>query len=71
MQEIKLPHILTETVEEYVETDAPEFENVFVISDFQHPSFQYLYKADCRVVGPPIILYCAQKGEVQLINYSI
>ncbi|XP_040205318.1 protein ECT2 isoform X4 [Rana temporaria] len=61
--EIKLPHIITEAVEEYVETDAPEFENVFVISDFQHPSFQYLYKADCRVVGPPIILYCAQKGE--------
>ncbi|XP_077344088.1 protein ECT2 isoform X2 [Lithobates pipiens] len=63
LEEIKLPHIITEAVEEYVETDAPEFENVFVISDFQHPSFQYLYKADCRVVGPPIILYCAQKGE--------
>ncbi|XP_073531015.1 protein ECT2 isoform X5 [Phyllobates terribilis] len=63
LEEIKHPYITTESVEEYAEADAPEFENVFVISDFQHPSFRYLYKADCRVLGPPIILYCAQKGE--------
>ncbi|XP_068137144.1 protein ECT2 isoform X2 [Hyperolius riggenbachi] len=63
LEEIKLPYVTTESVEEYAEADAPEFENVFVISDFQHPLFKYLYKADCRVLGPPIILYCAQKGE--------
>ncbi|XP_040284182.1 protein ECT2 isoform X2 [Bufo bufo] len=63
LEEIKHPYVTTESVEEYAEADAPEFENVFVISDFQHPSFRYLYKADCRVLGPPIILYCAQKGE--------
>ncbi|XP_075717739.1 protein ECT2 isoform X1 [Rhinoderma darwinii] len=63
LEEIKHPYITTESVEEYAETDAPEFENIFVISDFQHPYFRYLYKADCRVLGPPIILYCAQKGE--------
>ncbi|KAG8581267.1 hypothetical protein GDO81_007608 [Engystomops pustulosus] len=61
--EIKHPYVTTESAEEYAEADAPEFENIFVISDFQHPSFRYLYKADCRVLGPPIILYCAQKGE--------
>ncbi|XP_044147340.1 protein ECT2 isoform X2 [Bufo gargarizans] len=63
LEEIKHPYVTTESVEEYAEADTPEFENVFVISDFQHPSFRYLYKADCRVLGPPIILYCAQKGE--------
>ncbi|XP_077146634.1 protein ECT2 isoform X2 [Ranitomeya variabilis] len=63
LEEIKHPYVTTESVEEYAEADAPEFENVFVISDFQHPFFRYLYKADCRVLGPPIILYCAQKGE--------
>ncbi|XP_063297116.1 protein ECT2 isoform X2 [Pelobates fuscus] len=61
--EIKVPCIKTETVKEYADADGPEFENVFVLSDFQNPSFQYLYKADCRVLGPPIILYCARKGE--------
>ncbi|XP_063772342.1 protein ECT2 isoform X3 [Pseudophryne corroboree] len=61
--EIKLPYVTTESVEEYAEADTPEFENVFVISDFQHPSFRYLYKADCRILGPPIILHYAQKGE--------
>ncbi|KAM8953619.1 protein ECT2 isoform 2-T2 [Pelodytes ibericus] len=61
--EIKVPCIKTDCVKEYVDADSPEFENVYVVSDFQQPSFQYLYKADCRVLGPPIILYCAQKGE--------
>ncbi|XP_056421176.1 protein ECT2 isoform X2 [Hyla sarda] len=63
LEGIKHPYVTTESVEEYADADAPEFENVFVISDFQHPSFRYLYKADCRVLGPPIVLYCAQKGE--------
>ncbi|CAI9595450.1 unnamed protein product, partial [Staurois parvus] len=30
LEEIKLQHVITEAVEEYVEADAPEFENVFV-----------------------------------------
>ncbi|XP_066457412.1 protein ECT2 isoform X3 [Eleutherodactylus coqui] len=63
LEEIKHPCVTTESVEEYAEADAPEFENVFVISDFQHPTFRYLYKAECRVLGPPIVLFCAQKGE--------
>ncbi|NP_001088296.1 epithelial cell transforming 2 S homeolog [Xenopus laevis] len=61
--EIKVPCIKTDSVEEFVEADTPEFESVFVISDFQKPAYRFLYKADCRVLGPPIILYCAQKGE--------
>uniref|UniRef100_A0A8C5QNU2 Epithelial cell transforming 2 n=1 Tax=Leptobrachium leishanense TaxID=445787 RepID=A0A8C5QNU2_9ANUR len=61
--EIKVPCIKTDAVQEYADSDSPEFETVFVLSDFQNPSFQYLYKADCRVLGPPIIFYCARKGE--------
>ncbi|XP_075426891.1 protein ECT2 isoform X9 [Ascaphus truei] len=61
--EIKVPCLKTDSVEEFGDADSPEFETVFVLSDFQHPSYRYLYKADCRVLGPPIILYCAQKGE--------
>ncbi|XP_075058246.1 protein ECT2 isoform X4 [Mixophyes fleayi] len=61
--EIKLPYVTTESVEEYAEADTPEFENVFVLTDFQHAAFRYLYKADCRILGPPVILYYAQKGE--------
>ncbi|KAE8603915.1 hypothetical protein XENTR_v10014504 [Xenopus tropicalis] len=61
--EIKVPCIKTDSVEEFVEADTPEFESVFVISDFQKPAYRFLYKADCRVLGPPIIIYCAQKGE--------
>ncbi|XP_028929725.1 protein ECT2 isoform X1 [Ornithorhynchus anatinus] len=61
--EIKMPFIKAETVKELEDADSPEFENIFVVKDFQDSVFNDLYKADCRVLGPPIILNCAQKGE--------
>ncbi|KAM4695432.1 protein ECT2 isoform 1-T2 [Discoglossus pictus] len=63
LEEIKVPCLKTDSVEEFLNSDSPEFETVYVISEFQNPSYRYLYKADCRVLGPPIILYCAQRGE--------
>ncbi|XP_069474829.1 protein ECT2 isoform X2 [Ambystoma mexicanum] len=61
--EIKVPYIKTETVEEFGDADCPEFETVFVLSDFKNPVFHHLYKAECRILGPPIVMYCSQKGE--------
>ncbi|KAM7013621.1 protein ECT2 isoform 1-T1 [Passerculus sandwichensis] len=61
--EIKMPYIKTDTIEELGDSDSPEFETIFVVSDFQAPIFSNLCKADCRVIGPPVVLHCAQKGE--------
>ncbi|NWX35763.1 ECT2 protein, partial [Notiomystis cincta] len=61
--EIKTPYIKTDTIEELGDSDSPEFETIFVVSDFQAPAFSSLCKADCRVIGPPVVLHCAQKGE--------
>ncbi|XP_066203614.1 protein ECT2 isoform X7 [Saccopteryx leptura] len=61
--EIKVPFVKMESVEEYESFDSPEFENVFIVMDFQDPVFNELYKTDCRVIGPPVVLNCAQKGE--------
>ncbi|NWR15170.1 ECT2 protein, partial [Emberiza fucata] len=61
--EIKMPYIKTDTIEELGDSDSPEFETIFVVSDFQAPVFSNLCKADCRVIGPPLVLHCAQKGE--------
>ncbi|KAF1513276.1 UNVERIFIED_CONTAM: Protein ECT2, partial [Eudyptes pachyrhynchus] len=61
--EIKVPYIKTNTIEELGDSDSPEFETIFVISDFQDSIFNNLCKADCRVIGPPVVLHCAQKGE--------
>uniref|UniRef100_A0A8C5TAB6 Epithelial cell transforming 2 n=1 Tax=Malurus cyaneus samueli TaxID=2593467 RepID=A0A8C5TAB6_9PASS len=61
--EIKVPYIKTDTIEELGDADSPEFETIFVVSDFQAPIFTNLCKADCRVIGPPVVLHCAQKGE--------
>ncbi|XP_031361472.1 protein ECT2 isoform X1 [Lonchura striata] len=61
--EIKTPYIKTDTIEELGDSDSPEFETIFVVSDFQAPVFSSLCKADCRIIGPPVLLHCAQKGE--------
>ncbi|NXA51463.1 ECT2 protein, partial [Nothocercus julius] len=61
--EIKMPYIKMDSIEELGDSDSPEFETVFVVADFQDSVFNNLYKADCRVVGPPVVLHCARKGE--------
>lgn len=59
-----MPYIKTDKVEEVGDFDSPEFESVFVVSEFQDSPFNNLCKAACRVIGPPVVLHCAQKGEV-------
>ncbi|XP_039345107.1 protein ECT2 isoform X7 [Mauremys reevesii] len=61
--EIKVPYIKMESVEEFGDSESPEFETVFVVADFQDSILENLCKFDCRVLGPPIVLHCAQKGE--------
>ncbi|XP_025231802.1 protein ECT2 isoform X7 [Theropithecus gelada] len=63
LKDIKVGFVKMESVEEFEGLDSPEFENVFVVMDFQDSVFNDLYKADCRVIGPPIVLNCSQKGE--------
>uniref|UniRef100_A0A2K6M1J7 Epithelial cell transforming 2 n=1 Tax=Rhinopithecus bieti TaxID=61621 RepID=A0A2K6M1J7_RHIBE len=63
LKDIKVGFVKMESVEEFEGLDSPEFENVFVVTDFQDSVFNDLYKADCRVIGPPIVLNCSQKGE--------
>ncbi|XP_067594162.1 protein ECT2 isoform X9 [Pseudorca crassidens] len=63
LKEIKMPFVKMESVEEFKSLDSPEFENVFIVMDFQDSVFNELYKTDCRVIGPPVVLNYAQKGE--------
>ncbi|PNJ32905.1 ECT2 isoform 11, partial [Pongo abelii] len=49
--DIKVGFVKMESVEEFEGLDSPEFENVFVVTDFQDSVFNDLYKADCRVIG--------------------
>lgn len=58
-----------ESLEEFESLDSPEFENVFIVMDFQDPIFDELHKTDCRIIGPPVILNCAQKGEVRKYTF--
>ncbi|XP_023371529.1 protein ECT2 isoform X4 [Otolemur garnettii] len=63
LKEIKAHFVKMESMEEFEGLDSPEFENVFIVMDFQDSVFNDLYKTDCRVIGPPVVLQCSQKGE--------
>ncbi|XP_077925301.1 protein ECT2 isoform X4 [Halichoerus grypus] len=63
LKEIKVPFVKMESPEEFESLDSPEFENVFIVMDFQDSVFNELHKTDYRIIGPPVILNCAQKGE--------
>lgn len=54
-----------DSMEEFESLDSPEFENVFIVTEFQDSLFNDLHKGDCRIIGPPVVLNCAQKGEVR------
>ncbi|XP_036611776.1 protein ECT2 [Trichosurus vulpecula] len=63
LKEIKMPYLKMESVEEFEDSDSPEFENIFVVMDFQDAIFNDLYKADYRILGPPVVFHCAKKEE--------
>ncbi|XP_018551873.1 protein ECT2 isoform X2 [Lates calcarifer] len=63
LQDISTPCIMTDNVQEFGEEDNTDFETVFVLTDFDSPDYSFLYKRDNRIIGPPVVLYCAAKEE--------
>ncbi|KAL2089723.1 hypothetical protein ACEWY4_014411 [Coilia grayii] len=63
LQDINKPCIKTDNVREFGDGENAEFETVFVLTDFKSPDYDYLYKNDNRIVGPPVVLHCAAKEE--------
>ncbi|KAK1897535.1 Protein ECT2, partial [Dissostichus eleginoides] len=63
LQDINTPCIMTDSIQEFADGENTDFETVFVLTDFDSPDYSYLYKRDNRIVGPPVVLRCAAKGE--------
>ncbi|XP_054452245.1 protein ECT2 isoform X4 [Anoplopoma fimbria] len=63
LQDINTPCILTDNVQEFGDGENTDFETVFILTDFDSPDYNYLYKHDNRIVGPPVVLHCAAKDE--------
>ncbi|XP_068563261.1 protein ECT2-like isoform X3 [Cebidichthys violaceus] len=61
--DISTPCILTDDVQELGDGENTDFETVFILTDFDSPDYNYLYKRENRIVGPPVVLHCAAKGE--------
>ncbi|XP_068449360.1 protein ECT2 isoform X3 [Clinocottus analis] len=63
LQDINTPCIITDNVQDFEDGENTDFETVFVLIDFDSPDYNYLYKRDNRIVGPPVVLHCAAKEE--------
>uniref|UniRef100_A0A3P8NAF2 Epithelial cell transforming 2 n=1 Tax=Astatotilapia calliptera TaxID=8154 RepID=A0A3P8NAF2_ASTCA len=63
LQDINTPFIMTDSVQEFGDGENTEFETVFVLTQFDSPEYNYLYKHEHRIVGPPVVLHCAAKDE--------
>uniref|UniRef100_A0A3B4G1P6 Epithelial cell transforming 2 n=1 Tax=Pundamilia nyererei TaxID=303518 RepID=A0A3B4G1P6_9CICH len=61
--DINTPFIMTDSVQEFGDGENTEFETVFVLTQFDSPEYNYLYKHEHRIVGPPVVLHCAAKDE--------
>uniref|UniRef100_A0A674PD24 Epithelial cell transforming 2 n=1 Tax=Takifugu rubripes TaxID=31033 RepID=A0A674PD24_TAKRU len=66
--DISVPCMATDNVEEFGDAENTDFETVFVLAEFDCPQYQYLYKRDNRIVGPPVVLQCAMKDEPLLFS---
>lgn len=64
IQDINMPCVKTDNVREFGDGENAELETVFVLADFKSPDYSYLYRNDNRIVGPPVLLHCAQRKEV-------
>ncbi|XP_056324579.1 protein ECT2 isoform X5 [Danio aesculapii] len=63
LQDLNTPCIKTDNVRDFGDGENCEFETVFVLKDFQAPEYSFLYKNDNRILGPPAVMHCANKGE--------
>ncbi|XP_072295050.1 protein ECT2 isoform X2 [Eucyclogobius newberryi] len=63
VQDINAPCIITDSVQELGDGENADFETTFVLTRFDSPDYTYLYKRDNRIVGPPVVMYCAAKEE--------
>ncbi|XP_046893098.1 protein ECT2 isoform X2 [Hypomesus transpacificus] len=63
LQDINKTCLKTDNIREFGDGENAEFETVFVLKDFDTPDYNYLYTNDNRIVGPPVVLYCAGREE--------
>ncbi|KAM9848588.1 protein ECT2 [Aulostomus maculatus] len=61
--DINTPCIMTNNIQEFGDEENTEFETVFVLQDFDSSDYNYLYKHDSRIVGPPVVLHSTLKEE--------
>ncbi|XP_038672068.1 protein ECT2 isoform X2 [Scyliorhinus canicula] len=62
LEEIKLPFFKSESLED-LGTETIETATIFVLGEFEGQPYGTLHKMNARILGPPVLLHCARKGE--------
>ncbi|XP_048460561.1 protein ECT2 [Rhincodon typus] len=60
--EIKLPFVKLDNVQDF-DNENVELETIFVLEEFEGQPYETLHKRNARILGPPVVLHCARKGE--------
>ncbi|KAG9343589.1 hypothetical protein JZ751_013759 [Albula glossodonta] len=67
--DLNVPCMKTDDVREFGDGENAEFETVFVLTDFGSPDYSYLHKNESRILGPPVVLHCAETEETAVLHY--
>ncbi|XP_072330494.1 protein ECT2 isoform X2 [Scyliorhinus torazame] len=62
LEEIKLPFFKSESLAD-LGTETAEMATIFVLGEFDGQPYGTLHKMNARILGPPVLLHCARKGE--------
>ncbi|XP_060690139.1 protein ECT2 isoform X2 [Hemiscyllium ocellatum] len=60
--EIKQPFVKLDGIQDF-DNENTELATIFVLEEFEGQTYETLHKKNARILGPPVVLHCARKGE--------
>ncbi|XP_072428708.1 protein ECT2 isoform X2 [Chiloscyllium punctatum] len=62
LEEIKQPFVKLDVIQDF-DNENIELATIFVLEEFEGQTYETLHKKNARILGPPVVLHCARKGE--------
>ncbi|XP_043558143.1 protein ECT2 isoform X3 [Chiloscyllium plagiosum] len=59
---IKQPFVKLDGIQDF-DNENIELATIFVLEEFEGQTYETLHKKNARILGPPVVLHCARKGE--------
>ncbi|XP_043558144.1 protein ECT2 isoform X4 [Chiloscyllium plagiosum] len=62
LEKIKQPFVKLDGIQDF-DNENIELATIFVLEEFEGQTYETLHKKNARILGPPVVLHCARKGE--------